>query len=70
MNADAHEAAVAAFMRQAFKNDPCFAIAVCGRYLVLNEDALRYRRGREESLSAARADWKLHAGLNGERIDD
>jgi putative intracellular protease/amidase len=70
MNADRlHEAAVAEFMRQAAENDPEFVAAVCRRHLVLSEDALRYRRGREESLSAQRAERILHAGLDGERID-
>jgi predicted HAD superfamily Cof-like phosphohydrolase len=65
----AHESAVAEFMRQAAENDPEFTAAVCRRHLVLSEDALRYRRGREESLSAQRAERILHAGLDGRRVD-
>lgn len=65
----AHEDAVAEFMRQAAEQDPERVADVCHRDPVLNEDALRYRRGREESLSAVRADWTLHAGLDGRRIN-
>ena len=64
-----HEIAVTEFMRQAAEKDPERVAEVCQRHLVLSESALRYRRGREEALSAARADWMLHAGLDGERID-
>ncbi len=64
-----HEKAVTEFMRQAAENDPELVAAVCRRHFVLDENALRYRRGREEALSVQRADRILHAGLDGERID-
>jgi len=72
MNTDdpqAHEDAVSAFMRQAVENDPELVAAVCRRHVVLNEHALRYRRGREVPMSPEQANFHLHAGLNGKRID-